>query len=108
MLDKLALEYAIAASSALERGESTVAIRGTLESPRGKQRVKLCAIQSQTLANASDIASFTCLVLQKIHHVQARNKRLSVGPEQVLDSMLACGVWIPANGVLRMDLPSVK
>ncbi len=105
MLDKLALEYAVAASGALKRGETTVTISGTLESPRGKQRVQLCAIQSKTLANASDIGTFTCLVLQKIHHVQARNKRLSVDPEQVLDLMLSSGVWIPANGVLRMDPP---
>lgn len=108
MLDKLALEYAVAAANALKRGQTSVTIQGTIQSPRGKQRVRLCSVQSETLANASDIGTFACVVLQKIHYVQARNRRLSVGPEQVLDLMGRDGVWLPAAGVLRMELPSAN
>jgi hypothetical protein len=106
MLDKLALEYAVAAENALQRGQSTVTIRGTIRSPRGTQTVQLCSVQSETLANAADIGTFACVVLQKIHHIQARNRRLSVEPEQVLDSTNPEGVWLKAIGTLRMELPT--
>jgi hypothetical protein len=93
-LETLSLEYCKAASIALGRGQKTVSIRGSIKDQTGCHPLKLCLVQSQTLAEASNMATFTNILLSKVGSINYHNKKIPLDPTQVLDSTDPNGAWV--------------